>query len=400
MEINFIIRKVEAGHVVMIVTKGMRIVKKKIIKNTVRLLIDKQFTNSVIQEISIGKDMVKIVIDLPVRKEVDDLLSIVPNLTQQFNGLDYRWKSKGKRVYIEIGRKDLSSINFNNSYISDSLKLKIPTSFGYTYIDFSDGASCHLLNGGTTRMGKTYFLLYLTTLMYLQNQGNISLYITSAKIKDYYPFINVPNVTLSKTHEDMIHILDTLITEYRSRDTLLNTPALLKATDAKTVLKYYPDKYHLFRPIFLVIDEFARFADNKEIQKKVTELVETAGFVNIHVIIASQRPDAKTVLKPRIKANLLCRICFTTTDKNNSLLILDREGAEKLGKIPGRAILQNTDSEIVQIPKMDAETSFSLLTPYRKEVMSDEQKVTRSTNNTLANKIQNLFKESYSDFTL
>lgn len=378
----------------------LRFRRHKYTNMLVHLLRAKGFVHTVIIEISENEDMVKLVLDLPIHKELSEFESIIPNIVQEFKGLDYRIKYKGKRIYLDIGKKDLTNITFNDSYISQSLQLKIPTSFGNTFIDFADGASCHLLNGGTTRMGKTYFLLYLTTLMYIQNKGHIELYITSAKIKDYYSFIGVPNVTLSKTHEDMINILDILIKEYRMRDGLLNTPSLLKATDAKDVLKYYPEKYHLFRPVFLVIDEFARFADNKEIQKKVTELVETAGFVNVHVIIASQRPDAKTVLNTRVKANLLCRICFTTTDKNNSLLILDREGAEKLGKIPGRAILQNTDTEIVQIPKMDAETSFELLTQYRKEVFTNEENRERPKDNKLTNKIQDLFTQSDSDFTI
>jgi len=365
----------------------------------VHLLRKKGFLHAVILEISESSDMVKLVIDLPIHKELSDFEEIVPNIVQEFKGMDYRLKWNGKRVYLDIGKKDLKGIEYDESYLSDSLKLKIPTSFGDTFIDFADGASCHLLNGGTTRMGKTYFLLYLTTLMYIQNKGNLNLYITSAKIKDYYPFIGVPNVELSKTHEDMIQVLNKLIVEYQFRDHLLNSPDMLRATDAKDVMKYYPDKYFLFRPIFLVIDEFARFADNKEIQKKVTELVETAGFVNVHVIIASQRPDTKTVLNTRVKANLLCRICFTTADKNNSLLILDREGAEKLGKIAGRAILQNTDSEIVQIPKLDAETAYELLTPFRKEV-PHEQERTGSEDHTVINKVSDLFKESDSDFTL
>ena len=204
----------------------------------IHLLRAKGFVHTTIIEISENEDMVKLVLELPIHKELSEFESIIPNIVQEFKGLDHRIKYNGKRIFLDIGKRNLNGINYDNSHLSESLKLKIPTSFGDTYIDFSDGASCHLLNGGTTRMGKTYFLLYLTTLMYLQNRGHIDLYITSAKIKDYYPFIGVPNVHLSKTHDDMIQVLDTLIKEYRMRDGLLNTPSLLKATDAKDVLKY------------------------------------------------------------------------------------------------------------------------------------------------------------------
>ncbi|UTC25183.1 cell division protein [Cytobacillus phage Bfsp1] len=372
---------------------------KKIQKSVVSLLYQKGFENSYIQEISINDNIVKIVIDLSVKKEVDELVLILPNLMQEFKGVDYRYKSKGKRVYIEIGKRELENIEFNESYLGENLVVKFPTSFGYTEIDFSDGASCHLLNGGTTRMGKTYFLLYLCTVLYLQTNGKMKLYITSSKIKDYYSFINIPNVTLSKTHNELVLILKELLQEYKYRDGLLNSPQLLKATDAKDVRKKYPEMYSLFRPIFVVIDEYARFSDSKEIQRMVTELVETAGFVNIHVIISSQRPDAKTVLNARIKGNLLCRVCFTTADEANSMIILDSKGAEKLGKKPGRAILQNTDRDIIQVPKMDNETSFELLNKYRKGDINEEEGK-RFNDTELSNKVQSLFEESINDIDI
>jgi DNA segregation ATPase FtsK/SpoIIIE-like protein len=123
----------------------------------------------------------------------------------------------------------------------------------------------------------------------------------------------------------------------------------------------------------------------------VTEIVETAGFVNIHVIIASQRPDASTVLKPRIRANLLSRMAFTTADKKNSEVILDREGAEKLGRIPGRGMLIDSDSHIVQVPYLDAEECDRLLGEYR-----DEQDTEGSIDTGYTGQIQSLQPESTS----
>jgi DNA segregation ATPase FtsK/SpoIIIE-like protein len=175
-------------------------------------------------------------------------------------------------------------------------------------------------------MGKTSFLLYLCTILYLQTKGNSDLYITSTKAKDFYPFEGL--VTINQTQEQFSTSLDALLTEYQHRNQLLYSPTLTKATDHKSVMKHYPTYAKHFQPIFVIIDEYARFSENKEIQKKVQELVETAGFVNIHIIISTQRPDARTVLNPRIKSNLLARICFTTTDKNNSIVILDQEGGK------------------------------------------------------------------------
>jgi DNA segregation ATPase FtsK/SpoIIIE-like protein len=194
----------------------------------------------------------------------------------------------------------------------------------------------------------------------------------------------------------MLEMLNRLTDEYKSRDALLYSPSLIKATDAKSVRRIYPEKYHLFQPIFLVVDEYARFAESREVQAAVTELVETAGFVNVHVILASQRPDASTVLRPRIRANLLCRMAFTTADRKNSEVILDREGAEKLGKIPGRGILNDGDAEVVQVPFIDSPDCNDLLRPYDKELINYEQAAEGYNDIDITDQIQSLIKESIS----
>jgi S-DNA-T family DNA segregation ATPase FtsK/SpoIIIE len=298
---------------------------------------------------------------------------------------------------MQFGKCDLSEIKFHKELIKmGTLQIELPSAFGSCTLDFNDGASCHLLNGGTTRMGKTSFLLYLCTCLTLQTEGNIQLYITSTKAKDYYPFEGI--ATIDQTPEQFNTSLDALITEYQHRNNLLYSPALAKATDHKSVMKLYPAYAKHFQPIFVIIDEYARFSENKEIQKKVQELVESAGYVNIHMIVSTQRPDARTVLPARIKANLLVRICFTTTDKNNSIVILDQEGAETLGRIEGRAIFLDGETNIIQVPYLETTECEEQLQPYKKERETNEtpanEKTEGSKNNQLTNKIQNMFEES------
>jgi DNA segregation ATPase FtsK/SpoIIIE-like protein len=128
------------------------------------------------------------------------------------------------------------------------------------------------------------------------------------------------------------------------------------------------------------------------------ELVETAGYVNVHVIISSQRPDARTVLPPRIKGNLLARICFTTADQNNSLVILDTEGAEKLGRVQGRALFLNSDMNMVQVPYLDVVDCDQILERYRKEESVSEDAKDESgegsVDSSLIDKVSSLFQES------
>jgi hypothetical protein len=349
----------------------MWLIRKRppVIKRMFKVFLDKKFDGTYINKVYQDGDTLYTNIHLPEHKELSDLEKLLPNLQQEVGAKAVKLgKVSGKYVEILFGMRKLDKINFDiNRLHENSLKVEFPSAYGKHILDFEDGASCHLLNGGVTRMGKTIFLLYLSTSIFLQNKGNVKMYISSAKLKDYYPFEGIPQVKMAKDTEGMLDILNEIVDEYKKRNSLLYSPSFKTATDAKSIREKYPEHYHLFKPVFLFIDEYARFSHVKYIQDLVTEIVETAGFVNIHVIIASQRPDASTVLKPRIRANLLSRMAFTTADKKNSEVILDREGAEKLGRIPGRGMLIDSDSHIVQVPYMDTEECDRLLGEYRNE---------------------------------
>lgn len=374
--------------------------KNPIIKGLFNVLLQTGFEDSYILEVAQDGDILRALIKLPPKKELSHLVEILPNLKQEVRANDAKinW-TDGKKVEILFGKKDLSNVPFTVKYLNkNSLELTLMSSFGPVYLDFSDGASCHLLNGGAPRMGKTIFLLYLATSLYVQNKGRIKLFINSPKSKDFYPFFGLPNVQIEREQSAIIAALDTMIEEYKYRNTLLYSSGCLKATDAKSIKERYPHMYKHFTPMFLVIDEYGRFATNTEIQLKVMELVETAGFVNVHVIIATQRPDAKTVLPPRIKQGLQARICFRVPDKNNSLVILDQEGAEMLPKDKGRALLLDGEITQVQVPYMTYEQAERLLKPFRKDVNKNVYKERAGRENTeLTQKVQSLFQGSTSE---
>lgn len=346
-----------------------------LVQKVFNVLLEKGFEGTYINEVLVDNYITSCRLHLPEHKESADLEKILPNLQEEVGATAVKLgKCSGKDITVLFGTRKLDNISFSSSMLrQDTLQIYFPSAYGEHVLDFEDGASCHALNGGVTRMGKTCLLLYLSTSLYVQNKGNLGLYISSSKLKDYYPFEGLPNVRMEKDTAGMILMLNEIIAEYKSRNELLYSPRFRKATDAKSIRKLYPEHYHLFKPIFLIIDEYARFSDSPSVQKMVTEIVETAGFVNIHVIIASQRPDATTVLKPRIRANLLTRIAFTTADKKNSEVILDRWGAEKLGRIAGRAILVDSDHHVIQVPYLDVVECDKLLEGYRNEQESKRQ---------------------------
>lgn len=371
-----------------------------LVQDLFNVLLSTGYAGTVIQSVSHNKDKIRIELLLPYHVETADFEELLPNIKEEYNATDFKVVQRaGKYITVDFGKTNLSDVPFNTKYIHmDTLEIVLPSAFGECILDFADGSSCHMLNGGTTRMGKTYFLLYVCTMLYVQSRGEIGLFISTTKPKDFYPFEGLAKIT--KSQDEMSRTLDMIVKEYQRRDTLLNSPDLAKATDAKSVREKYPHMYKHFKPIFVVIDEYARFSDNSAIQDKVIELVETAGYVNVHIIIATQRPDGRTVLSPRIKANLLARICFTTTDSNNSILILDKEGAEKLGRKAGRAIYSDGEFNIIQVPELSYETAEALLNPFKGVDKHDDKLSNKSTqghhDSELTEKIQSMYQKPVS----
>jgi S-DNA-T family DNA segregation ATPase FtsK/SpoIIIE len=371
--------------------------KHPIVQKMFKVFLEKKFTGTYINRIYQEMDTLYANIHLPEHKECSDLEKLLPNLQEEVGATAVKLgKKNGKYVEILFGMRKLENNNFSSSLLhEDTLKVVFPSAYGEYILDFEDGASCHMLNGGTTRMGKTCLLLYLSTTIFIQNKGNVKLYITSVKLKDYYPFENIPQVKMALDEIGFMELLQEVKDEYTKRNDLLYSSTLAKATDAKSVRKLYPDYFHLFKPIFIIIDEYGQFAHNPVIQKMVTELAETAGFLNIHLIIGSQRPDAQTVLRPRLRANLMVRMAFTTVDKKNSEIILDAQGAEQLGEIAGRAIIRDGGMNVIQVPFIDAVDCDKLLEPYRRKgEEQSEESTERPVNNEVANKIQSMLSES------
>jgi hypothetical protein len=283
-------------------------IKNPVLRKIYDVLLATRFTDTYILDVTAEEYCLKVVVLLPKDADSDDFEGMVlQNLKEELQALDVRIaKRDGKRLELWFGMRELKEEKVKEENINDylercTLRIKLPSSYGVSVLDFEDGASCHLLNGGTTRMGKTSLFLYLCCMLYLNMEGEIQFYITSTKIKDFYPFQGLPGVTLCNDANEFELLLDELINEYKRRDQLINTPMLRKATDSKSVKRLYPHMYKEFKPIFLVIDEYARFSDNKEIQLKVMELVETAGYVNVHVMIGSQRPDEGRSYHPGLK---------------------------------------------------------------------------------------------------
>ena len=90
-----------------------------------------------------------------------------------------------------------------------------------------------------------------------------------------------------------------------------------------------PEKMPL---LVIILDELADLMmteAKKDVETNIARIAQKGRAAGIHIIVATQRPDAKIVTGV-IKANLPTRLCFQVRSQVDSRVVLDAMGAEKL----------------------------------------------------------------------
>lgn len=180
----------------------------------------------------------------------------------------------------------------------------------------------HMIVAGTTGSGKSVCL------------RNIIKQLESNDMAKYY-FLD------GKTNEldEINNVLDNMIFKmeyrYNTFSEYDDEEGLVRGT---CDIDYYNKHNEIqLKKYVVIIDEFADviMQDNLlkkakyEIEKKVVRLCQKARAAGIHIILTTQRPDAKT-LSGLIRANCPTRIALKCTTGTESRIILDEKGAEKL----------------------------------------------------------------------
>ena len=197
----------------------------------------------------------------------------------------------------------------------------------------------HILIGGSTGSGKS---VLIKSLLIQCIQTGASVYVADFKGGVDYPqgwddvchmIFDVP--TLLSTLKELVEELETRKEE-------------LRYSGCRNIHQYNTEIRDAFRRIIFGCDEVAELLDPTGRSKADKEQIDTIrGYLatlarqgramGIHLLLATQRPDAK-VMDGQIKNNIDCRICGRA-DLVLSQIILDNGSAAEIPKdVPGRFI--------------------------------------------------------------
>ncbi len=193
----------------------------------------------------------------------------------------------------------------------------------------------HLLVAGSTGSGKTIFLYSLVlSLIYHHGPHDLLLLLIDPKQTDFVYFEDLPHLLGSQVvidPEEAIKWLDQLalaMLEHRSEQ-LRNA----RCRDIHDYNARHPEA--IIAPLVVVIDEYADLVQvlnksrRQDFEQRLVRLAQRARNVGIHLVIATQRPSAD-IVTTSLKTNLPARIAFRLPSYHDSMIILDKPGAENL----------------------------------------------------------------------
>jgi len=212
----------------------------------------------------------------------------------------------------------------------------------------SDLASMpHMLIAGTTGSGKSVCInTIIMSLLMTQRPDMVKLILVDPKMVEMSNFKDVPHL-MCPIVTDMARaekILDWAATKMDERYELLaeagvrNLAAFNKLSKEEIYAKFMPSndeekaKIPTHLPhIVIIIDELAdlMMTSAKEVEHHLSRLAQKSRAVGIHIIVATQRPEAK-IVTGLIKSNLPCRMAFRVASRMDSRIVLDQNGAEVL----------------------------------------------------------------------
>ena len=257
------------------------------------------------------------------------------------------------KIGIEVPNRAPAGISFREIFESSAWrdsKAELPLLFGKRADGkelVADLASMpHMLVAGATGQGKSVCLNSLICgLLMTRTPEQLKLIMVDPKCVEFTPYSSIPHllVPVITDNRKVVFSLHWAVAEMEKRLKLFARAKVRNIYD-------FNHREHLTQTdmfgndaeigsdipktvpyIVIIIDEAADLIGQcgKEVNPDIQRITQKARAAGIHLILATQRPDAK-IITGAIKANIPGRVAFKTSSAVDSRTILDDSGAENL----------------------------------------------------------------------
>jgi len=204
----------------------------------------------------------------------------------------------------------------------------------------------HMLVAGTTGSGKSVCInSIITGWMYTKRPDELKLILVDPKMVELSQFSDIPLLACPVVTEmgRAAAILEWAVARMEERYQLFRKLGVrdlvgfneLTEDEIYKILDPQTEEAKARIPVKLpyivfIIDELADLMMTaKDVEQAIVRIAQKARAVGIHLVLATQRPEAK-VVTGLIKSNMPCRVAFKVSSGMDSRIVLDTKGAELL----------------------------------------------------------------------
>ncbi len=274
----------------------------------------------------------------------------------------------------------------------------------------------HMLIAGTTGSGKSVCMnTIIMSFLYTKKPNELKLVLVDPKMVEMSQFKDIPHLMCPVVTEmaKAAAILEWACKKMDERYELLAEAGCrdiasyneLEWDDLKAALNPATPEEEARIPrklpyMVFIIDELADLMmTNKEVEGSIIRIAQKARAVGIHLILATQRPQAN-VVTGLIKSNMPCRISFKVASGMDSRIVLDQKGGElllgqgdmlylsprtsKLVRSQGTLVDDKEIRRVVRFMRDIATPTFERQLMQLRSGGSDEERVAESENNSSA----------------
>ncbi|MBQ4378279.1 MAG: DNA translocase FtsK [Treponema sp.] len=244
-------------------------------------------------------------------------------------------------VGIEIPNKERAVVSFREIIEQDLpefKKMSVPVILGKDISGQSQiidiAKTPHLLIAGATGAGKSVCVnSIILSILYNRSPKDVKLIMVDPKVVELKLYNDIPHLLTPVVTEPKraLQVLQYCICEMERRYALLDGMGVRDIVSYNTRIRERKIATEKLPYIVVIIDEFADLmaTSGKELESNVARLTAMSRAVGIHLVLATQRPSVN-VITGLIKANIPSRIAFMVASRQDSQIIIDSIGAEKL----------------------------------------------------------------------